>query len=67
MSDVAKPGGLVNPWIKKALFSAFVLCLSLSAKAAVWKEVNQWDDSWEQKYSSWIQSEFNEDIYGWKI
>lgn len=53
----------MNPWIKKALFSAFVLSLSLSAKAAVWKEVNQWDDSWEQKYSSWIQSEFNEDIF----
>ena len=34
-----------------------------TAQASVWKEQNQWDSSWEEKYSNWIQTSFNEDIF----
>ncbi len=31
--------------------------------AAVWQETQTWTPEWEQKYSQWVQNEFNEDIY----
>lgn len=34
-----------------------------SAQAAVWKDQNQWDASWEEKYSNWVQTSFSEDIF----
>ncbi len=52
----------MNIWIKKALVS-LILLSGFSGEAAVWTEVNQWNEQWEQKYSSWIETEFNEDIF----
>ncbi len=53
----------MSPWFEKAFVATFILSLSFTAHAAIWTETSQWDDSWEQKYSSWIESEFNEDIF----
>lgn len=48
-------------------FSAILfLALSLSgtfARAAVWVEKETWDDSWEDKYSDWVRTSFNEDFF----
>lgn len=34
-----------------------------TTQASVWKEQNQWDSNWEEKYSYWIQTSFNEDFF----
>lgn len=44
------------------VLSALLLGANLS-HAAVWQETQSWSPSWEQKYSAWIETEFNEDIF----
>lgn len=48
--------------LSSAVFGALLLGASLS-QAAVWQETQSWTPEWEQKYSTWVQNEFNEDIY----
>lgn len=48
--------------ISAAILGAFLFGASLS-QAAVWQETQNWTPEWEQKYSTWIQYNFNEDIY----
>jgi len=45
----------------KVLF-ALLLWSSLST-AAVWEDKNQWNADWEKKYSDWIETEFNEEMF----
>lgn len=40
------------------LFTVMILWASFS-KAAVWTEVNQWSEDWENRYSAWVKSEWN--------
>lgn len=47
--------------VMSAVLLAFVG--ASTAKAAVWQDTNTWNADWEQKYSSWIETSFNEDIF----
>jgi len=46
---------------------SFILIVSLwagaEAKAAVWRNEHEWSADWEKKYSEWIRTSFNEDIF----
>jgi len=42
--------------------SALLLGVSLS-QAAVWQETQAWTPEFEQRFSAWVQNEFNEDIF----
>jgi hypothetical protein len=48
-------------------FSIFILIFSAwginSANAAVWQATQEWTPAWEKKYSDWIHSSFNEEIF----
>ncbi|WP_020560334.1 hypothetical protein [Thiofilum flexile] len=37
--------------------------LSHSANAAVWDTVNQWDDTWEERYRAWVKTNLKDDIF----
>lgn len=39
------------------------LCGSMPAKASIWQESQNWNPEWEQKYSDWISTSFNEDFF----
>lgn len=45
----------------------FILVASLfagmTAQAAVWRNEHEWSPEWEQKYSEWVRSSFNEEIF----
>jgi hypothetical protein len=44
------------------VFSA--LCLMTGGlQAAVWNESNQWNQSWEDRYSDWVKTSFDENIF----
>ncbi|MGE5085648.1 MAG: hypothetical protein ACM3MG_05060 [Bacillota bacterium] len=45
-----------------AILGALLLGASLT-QAAVWHETQSWTPEWEQRYSTWIQNNFNEDIF----
>jgi hypothetical protein len=51
----------------KNRFFGLLLVASLlgaaSAQAAVWQETQSWNSSWEAKYSEWIRTSFNEEIF----
>jgi len=52
--------------MSKAVLFAFlmsVLGFTSASKASVWKSTNTWDDAWEQKYSEWVKTTFNDDIF----
>ncbi len=34
-----------------------------NAQAAVWSENNSWDQTWEDRYSDWVKTSFNEDMF----
>jgi hypothetical protein len=36
---------------------------ALSSHASVWQETQTWSPAWEQQYSNWINTSFNEDIF----
>lgn len=36
---------------------------AMPAKAAVWKDSQTWNSEWEQRYSDWVSTSFNEDIF----
>lgn len=48
--------------LSSVVFGALVIGASLS-QAAVWQETQSWTPEWEQRYSTWVTNEFNEDIY----
>jgi hypothetical protein len=41
----------------KRLFIFATIVISFQASAALWTAENQWDDSWENKYSNWLDQE----------
>lgn len=47
----------------KTLLISSVFIAGLSAQASVWNTTQTWNDSWEQQYSDWVKSDFNEDIF----
>lgn len=51
----------------KRILATSIVSLGLfagaSAQAGVWKEKNTWNQDWEDQYSNWIESSFNEDIF----
>ncbi len=47
---------------KSILISGFIFLSSIS-QAKVWTADQTWNESWEEKYSTWIQNEFNEDVF----
>lgn len=52
--------------MKKAVLGTSVCALLLmgaSAKAAVWQETQSWNAQWEERYSQWVETSFNEDIF----
>ncbi len=44
------------------LISLTVLCTS-QARAAVWIDKQTWNAHWEEKFSSWVKNEFDEDFF----
>lgn len=54
-----------NP-AKKPLLGIFILSclfLGLQSRAAVWQAQQTWNTEWEQRYSAWVRSSFNEEIF----
>lgn len=52
--------------MKNAKFLVRILALTLlglQAHAAVWTDSNRWDQTWEDSYSEWVKTSFNEDIF----
>lgn len=47
----------------KLLVSLLFLFPALQSQAAVWTATQAWDESYEQKYSDWIHSEFQSDFF----
>jgi hypothetical protein len=41
----------------------FIIGAGFSAQAAVWTDTNTWNNDWEKKFSSWVENEYNEDMY----
>lgn len=37
--------------------------MSASGQAAVWTSTNTWNQEWEDKYSNWVETSFNEDFF----
>lgn len=48
--------------LSSLVLGVVVIGTSLS-QAAVWQETQSWTPEWEQRYSNWVENEFNEDIY----
>ncbi len=46
---------------KCALLSTLVL--SSVTQAKVWNSEQTWNEEWENKYATWIQNEFNDDVF----
>lgn len=44
------------------IFTA-LLVGALNVKAAIWQDTNTWDQGWEDKYSQFVENEFNEDFF----
>ncbi len=49
--------------MKSILLLLFAFVLVTPAQAAVWESFNQWDNSWEQRYSDWVKAEWNQYIF----
>lgn len=50
--------------MKTSLLSILLLAVFTStAKASVWADTNSWSQQWEDQYSEWIKTSFNEDIF----
>ncbi len=45
------------------IISLLGMHIGLQAHAAVWTASNSWDQGWEDKYSEWVKTSFNEDIF----
>jgi hypothetical protein len=48
--------------ISQFIFAA-VLALSFSTEAAVWQDEHEWNADWEKRYSEWVHSSFNEEVF----
>lgn len=42
---------------------SMTLLAGASASAAVWTETRQWNKDWEEQYSDWVETSFNEDMF----
>ncbi|MBS1970373.1 MAG: hypothetical protein JSU04_08695 [Bdellovibrionales bacterium] len=42
---------------------SMTLALGFSARAAVWQDEHEWNADWEQRYSQWVHSSFNEEVF----
>ncbi|UXR63954.1 hypothetical protein EZJ49_12850 [Bdellovibrio bacteriovorus] len=40
-----------------------ILLLGSLSNAAVWTDVNQWSEEWENRYSAWVKSEWNKNFF----
>ncbi|MDX9731968.1 MAG: hypothetical protein RBT63_09370 [Bdellovibrionales bacterium] len=57
--------------MRKTRSSFLVLCLAIAAiglhavaaRAAVWENSETWNESWEEKYRHWIESEWTQDYF----
>ena len=49
--------------MKPAFYIPFLALFSTTAYAGVWNTSNTWDESWEQKYSEWVQSDWDVDFF----
>lgn len=52
--------------MSKAVLLGFlmsVLGFASISQAKVWTSTNTWDEAWEQKYSEWIKTSFNDDVF----
>jgi hypothetical protein len=47
----------------KTIWFLAILGIFSAAHASVWESKETWDSTWEAKYSSWIQNDFNEDFF----
>ncbi|MNK38594.1 hypothetical protein D3C87_571870 [compost metagenome] len=48
----------------KRVLPALMLTLGVSlAQAAVWQETTQWNEEWENKYSAWVTTHVQTDMY----
>lgn len=45
------------------LIFSMTLALAFSARAAVWQDEHEWNADWEQRYSQWVHSSFNEEVF----
>lgn len=45
------------------LLVASLSVVSYSAQAAVWENLNQWDDTWEGRYREWVKTNLKDDIF----
>ena len=45
------------------LICSAVYLMAGNAQAAVWSENNSWDQTWEDRYSDWVKTSFNEDVF----
>ena len=41
----------------------FLLVISSSSQAMVWKAVNSWDNVWEKRYQHWVKNNWTEDFF----
>ena len=46
-----------------SIFIVMVLVSAFTTQAAVWKDVNTWDDDWENKYQLWVKNSWTEDFF----
>lgn len=50
--------------MKISFFIFFMaLALGISAHAAVWQDEHEWNADWERRYSEWVHSSFNEEVF----
>ncbi len=47
----------------KALFISLLLLFSISSQAAVWDSQYTWDQRWEEQYSDWVRTSWNQYIF----
>jgi hypothetical protein len=47
----------------RAFVAVFCLMMSIVAQAKVWEATETWDERWEEQYSNWIRTQFNEDVF----
>ncbi len=53
---------LSKNWIQ-VLATIFLLAVSFSSHAMVWKTINTWDDVWEERYQHWVKNNWTEDFF----
>jgi len=47
----------------KKVYFLLLITISITTNASVWKNLNQWDNSFELKYQNWVKTNWNVDIF----